>query len=319
MGRDRTGRARIATLAGGVGAARFLRGLARCVEQRLLDVIVNTADDEEFYGLHVSPDLDTITYTLADLANPQTGWGLKGDTFTTLKALARFYGPPWFNLGDRDLATHIFRTDQLRRGLKLSEVTAKIVQRFGVQARIMPMTDDPVRTFVKVAGKPPMPFQEFLVKNRARGVIERIEIRGADKATPHQAAIKALEQAAAVIVAPSNPIVSVGPILKLRGIREVLAAKRERVAAISPLVGDRPVKGPLDKMMRALGYEVSALGVARLYRDFVSVFVIDKVDSHYQQSILRLGLRPVVADAIIDSPARAKRLANAVLAALDVV
>ncbi len=308
---------KIAALAGGVGAAKFLRGLALCVEQRRLDIVVNTADDDQFYGLHVCPDLDTIVYTLGGVANPRTGWGIAHDTFATLKALSPFFGRPWFALGDHDFATHLFRTSRLAAGLPLSEVSAEIARRFGVRARVMPMSEQPVRTFVTLRGRAAMPFQEYLVRNRARGRVERVEFRGLEKARPLPAAVAALKNAAAVIVAPSNPIVSVGPILGFKAIRAALAAARERAAAISPIIGGRPVKGPLDKMLRGLGHEVSVLGVARLYQKLVGVFVIDRADRRYAQAIADLGLKPVVTDTLMATPKRAARLAETVLRALN--
>jgi LPPG:FO 2-phospho-L-lactate transferase len=309
--------ARIAALAGGVGAAKFLRGLALCVGQQRLDVVVNTADDEEFYGLRVCPDLDTVIYTLGAVANPRTGWGIARDTFATLGALARFYGRPWFALGDRDFATHLFRTSRLREGAALSEVTAEIASKFAVRARVMPMSDEPVRTFITVRGSAPMPFQEYLVRSRARGRVERIEFHGLKRARALPAAVAALKNAAAVIIAPSNPLVSVAPMLEFGAIKAALRSACERAAAISPIVAGRPVKGPLDRMMRGLGHEVSVLGVARLYRKLVSVFVIDHADRRYAQAIAELGFKPVVTDTIMRTPLRAARLAETVLRALN--
>lgn len=306
-------------LAGGVGAARFLRGLLRQFDQRRIRVIVNTGDDEEFYGLHVSPDVDTIVYTLAGVANPLHGWGLKGESFKVLAALERFYGRAWFALGDRDLATHLYRTERLRAGCTLSQVTGEIAARFGIKTNVIPMSDDRVRTFVKLRGRPDaLAFQEYLVHRRAHGAIEAIELRGADQAAPVPAALEAIESSAAVILAPSNPFVSLGPILALRGIREALRAVKSRVAAISPIVGGRTIKGPADRMMRGLGHEVSPLGVARLYQDFVGVFVLDNADRRYLASIEALGMRAVATDTIMANPARAARLADVVMRALAV-
>lgn len=301
-----------------MGAAKFIRGLACRIPQRSLTVIVNTADDENFHGLHVSPDVDTVTYTLAGVAHPGQGWGLENETFTVLGALSRFYGKPWFWLGDRDLATHLYRTDRLRSGAKLSEITAEIAGRFGVKAEVLPMSDDPVRTFVKVRGREAMPFQEYLVKRRARGTVELIELRGIEKARPLPAAMRAIRHSAAVILAPSNPFVSIEPILGLRGMREALGRIRERVAAISPIVGGRTIKGPADRMLRGMGLEASALGVAKLYRDVAGVFVLDTLDRRYTDPIRRLGMKPIVADTVMTSPAKAAELASVVLKALQV-
>ncbi|MGZ6252104.1 MAG: 2-phospho-L-lactate transferase [Candidatus Binataceae bacterium] len=301
-----------------MGAAKFLRGLVRAAGQPLLGVIVNTGDDEEFYGLHVSPDLDTIVYTLAGASNPLTGWGLEGETFTTLGALARFYGPAWFNLGDRDLATHMFRTQRIRAGEPLSRITTEIARRYGVGAQVMPMSDERVRTFVKVRGRAAIPFQEYFVRRRFRGTVERIELRGASRARPLPAALGAIRRSAAVIIAPSNPFVSIGPILALRGMREAMRRARPRVAAISPIVGGKAIKGPAAKMLRALGHQASALGVARLYRDVCAVFVIDNADRRVAAAVEKLGMHAIVTDTIMADETRAARLADVVLHALEV-
>jgi LPPG:FO 2-phospho-L-lactate transferase len=287
-------------------------------DPRRLSVIVNTGDDEEFYGLHVSPDIDTVTYTLAGLSNPDTGWGLSGESFNTLSALARFYGKGWFALGDRDLATHIYRTDRMRQGWPLSRITGDIAQRLKVKTRILPMSDDRVRTFVKVRGRQPMPFQEYFVRNRTRGVVERIELRGAQSARPLPQALEAIESSDAVILAPSNPFVSLGPILALEPIRSVLASIKDKVAAISPLVGGKPIKGPADKMMRGLGHEVSPLGFARLYRDCVGTVIIDQIDRRYLEPVRGLGFKAVATDTIMTDSSRAAALAQVVLNALEV-
>ncbi len=309
----------ITLLAGGVGAAKFLRGLVRCVDEARVTVIVNTGDDEEFHGLHVSPDIDTIVYTLAGLANPVHGWGLRGETFKVLAALEPFYGKPWFALGDRDLATHLYRTQRLREGFRLSEITADIARRLGVRARVRPMSDDAVRTFIKLRGKPQaLPFQEYFVRGRARGAIESIELRGLATAQPLPAMLEAVAKSSAIILAPSNPFVSLGPILGLRGFRDALHAVKERVVAISPIVGGHTIKGPADKMLRGLGHEVSALGVARLYRDIVGAFVLDHADHRQVAAIEALGMRAIVTDTIMSTPVRAARLAQVVMRALAV-
>ncbi|MGH7949071.1 MAG: 2-phospho-L-lactate transferase [Candidatus Binataceae bacterium] len=301
-----------------MGAAKFIRGLVRVVPPRRLVVVVNTADDDEFYGLHVSPDLDTVTYTLAGVENRVHGWGRDGETFNALGALARLCGEPWFMLGDRDLATHIYRSERLRAGAKLSDVTAEIAARFGVAARVLPMSDDRVRTFVKLMRRRAMPFQEYLVRNRARGKVERIELRGIKTARALPEVLRAARRAAAVLLAPSNPFVSLGPRLGLQGVRDALRSVRARVAAISPIVGGRTIKGPADKMLRGFGLEVSAVGVARLYSDIAGTFVIDRVDKSRAREIERLGMRAVVADTIMSSAGRAERLARVVLNSLPV-
>ncbi len=301
-----------------MGAAKFIRGLARRVDPHRLDIIVNTGDDDSFYGLHVSPDIDTVIYTLAGVVNRAQGWGREGETFNVLASLARFYGEPWFALGDSDLATHLYRSERLRAGGRLSQVTSELARSFGVEARVMPMTDDTVRTFVKVRGQPAMPFQEYFVRRRFRGTVERVELRGIERARPLAESLKAIAASAAVILAPSNPFVSLGPILALKGMRRALAAIRPRVAAISPIVGGKTIKGPADRMLRGLGHEVSPLGVARLYRDCVGVLVLDRTDRRYVEPIEALGMRAIATDTIMSSPARAARLADVVLKALAV-
>ena len=308
----------IVTLAGGVGAAKFIRGLVRRIAPQRLTVVVNTGDDETFYGLHVSPDLDTVTYTLANLVNREQGWGRVDETFTTLKELAHFYGKPWFALGDRDFATHLYRTERLRAGARLSEVTNEIARALGVKSQVLPMSDDRLRTFVKIRGRRALPFQQYFVRGRARGAVERIELRGAQDARALPAAIHALRTAAGTILAPSNPFVSLGPILALAGVRHTLARSRRRVAAISPIVGGRTIKGPADKMLRGLGMAVSPVSIARLYRDIVGVFVLDQIDRRYADAIEKLAMRTVVTDTIMTTPARAARLAEVVLRALEV-
>ncbi len=299
-----------------MGAAKFLRGLVRRIDPARLTVIVNTGDDEEFYGLHVSPDLDTITYTLAGVVNRAQGWGLEGESFNALAALARFYGKPWFGLGDRDLATHLYRSKRMREGAALDAITASLARAFGVKSTILPMSNDRVRTFVKLRGRAAIPFQEYFVRGRARGAVERIELRGIDRARPAPGVLAALGSSDAVILAPSNPFVSLGPILGLKGLREALCRNRDRVAAISPIIGGRPVKGPADKMLRGLGLEVSALGVARLYRDIVGTFVIDHADRALAPKVAALGIRAITTDTIMSTPVRAAHLAGVVLRAL---
>jgi len=301
-----------------VGAAKFLRGLVQRIDPARLTVIVNTGDDEEFYGLHVSPDIDTVTYTLAGVVNRGQGWGLEGESFNALDALGRFYGKPWFGLGDRDLATHLYRTERMRAGTSLTAITSEIARAFKIKSTILPMSDDRVRTYVKLRSRAAIPFQEYFVRGRARGTVERIELRGIDKARPARPVAAALRSSAAIILAPSNPFVSLGPIFGLRGVRDALKKNRARVAAISPIIGGKTVKGPADKMLRGLKMEVSALGVARLYRDIVGVFVLDDADRALAPKVEALGMRAVVTNTIMSTPERAADLARVVLTALSV-
>jgi len=303
-------------LAGGVGAARFLRGLCPLLDPARTSIIVNTADDDTFFGLHVSPDIDTVTYTLAGRVGPH-GWGLAGESFAALEALGRYYDDTWFQLGDRDLATHIFRTDALRRGRTLSQITRAIAARQGVRQRLLPMSDRPVRTRITLADVGTIAFQDYLVHRRGRGRVRAVRYAGARQARPAPGVLAALRGAEAIILPPSNPLVSIGPILAMSGVRAVLRRHR-RVAAVTPLVKGLPIKGPLDRMLRGLGHEVSVVGVARLYRDIVDVFVLDQRDAEQAPRIAALGMRPVVTDTIMRSPAQSRALARVVLGALAV-
>ena len=303
-------------LAGGVGGARFLRGLSRRTSPTDVTVVGNTGDDEEFFGLHVSPDLDTILYTLAGLADPGHGWGIAGDGFATLAGLKALGEPSWFQLGDRDFATHLFRTARLRAGWPLSRVTAALAAALRVRTTLLPMTDDTVRTFVHTdAGR--LAFQDYLVRRRARGAVRRIELAGARAARPAPGVLAAFRTSAAILIAPSNPLVSVEPILAVRGVRDVLRRRRSRVVAVTPLVAGRPLKGPLHRMLRGLGLEVSPRGVARLYRDVAGTFVLDVRDRSWQAAIEALGMRVVVTDTVMRTRAHAARLAAATVAAVE--
>jgi LPPG:FO 2-phospho-L-lactate transferase len=298
-----------------VGGARFLRGLSRRTDPERLVIIGNTADDEEFFGLHVAPDLDTVLYTLTGQADPDRGWGLDAETFACLDALDRLGEPTWFQLGDRDLATHLWRTQRLRAGWPLSRVTRELGRRHGLQPTLLPMTDDRVRTFVHT-GRGRLPFQIYLVRERARGRVRRIEIAGAARARPAPGVLAALRRSTAIVIAPSNPLVSVGPILAIPAIRRALARRRAPAAAICPLVGGRPVRGPLHRMLRGLGHEVSPRGIARLYAGLIDLFVLDGADARWASRIHADGLRVLVTDTVMHTPAHAGRLAMAVLAAL---
>lgn len=299
-----------------MGAARFLRGLSSLLDPHGLTVIVNTGDDEMFFGLHVSPDVDTVIYTLAGVVNALPGWGVRDDTFACLRTLSRFYDETWFRLGDKDLATHIFRTHILGRGQTLTAATAAIARAYGVRATVLPMSDAPVRTMIEVARRGPLPFQRYLVQGKGRGRVERIHLSGLRQARPTPAAIEAIRQATDVVIPPSNPLVSIGPILALRGMRSALHASRARVAAVSPIIAGAPVKGPLHHMLKGLGHEVSPVGVARLYRNLADIFVIDQRDAALAPRIAELGMRPIVTETLMTNAAASRRLAATVLSAL---
>jgi LPPG:FO 2-phospho-L-lactate transferase len=298
----------VVALAGGVGAARFLDGLARVLAPERLFIIGNTADDAEIHGLHISPDLDTVTYTLAGLADPQRGWGIRGDRFQCLEALGRLGAETWFQLGDRDLATHLYRTERLRQGQTLTEVTAEITAALGVRAAIAPMSDDRVRTRICTAAGE-LEFQTYFVKRRARDKVAGVRFDGAADARPAAGVLAAIQEAEAIVVCPSNPFISVGPILAVPGIREALRRRRERVAAISPIVGGRALKGPAAAMMKSMRARAAAAEVAQLYTDFAGVFVLDEVDRKQAAEVEALGVRAVVTNTIMSG--RRERIALA--------
>jgi LPPG:FO 2-phospho-L-lactate transferase len=310
----------LATLAGGVGAARFLAGLVRVVPPSEVVAVVNTADDDEFHGLHVSPDLDSVTYMLAGASNLAQGWGLEGETFNTLDALGRYGVPTWFRLGDKDLATHLYRTTRLRSGAPLSAVTAEIAAAWGLDVTLLPMTDDRVRTRITVSretgGVEELAMQRWFVGEQAAPPVVAVRFDGAAEATPAPGVAAALDAADTIVICPSNPVISIGPILALPGLRELLAARRDRVVAVSPIVGGAPVKGPADRLMAPLGIEVSCVGVARAYADVCGSLVIDAVDAERASEVEAAGVRAVVADTMMRSPEIAAALAAQTLAAV---
>jgi LPPG:FO 2-phospho-L-lactate transferase len=288
----------ITALAGGVGAAKSLTGLVKVVDARDLSVIVNTGDDIELFGLHISPDLDIVTYTLAGIVDEAKGWGIKGDTFQCLEALRKMGCEAWFNLGDRDLATHMFRTSLLNKGWKLSDVTAEIAQALGVGVRILPMTDDRFETrIVTAAGS--IHFEEYYVKNGFRDEVLGVDFLGAKTAKPAVGVLESIMDAETVVVCPSNPIVSIGTILAVDGVRDALRRTKAKKVAITPLIGGLPVKGPADKLLRGLGLEVSAFAVAKLYADFLDIFILDVVDAVEKSRIERLGIEVRVAPTLM--------------------
>ena len=302
----------ITALAGGVGAARFLQGLVQVVPEDEIMVIVNTGDDIELYGLHISPDLDIVMYTLAGIVDEEKGWGIREDTFNCLDMLRRYGHETWFKLGDRDLATHIYRTQLLKSGRSLSEATERLCQRLGVRVRILPMTNEKFETRI-VTDAGTMHFQEYLVKREARDRVTKVIFEGAQEARPAPQVIDSILNANAVIICPSNPIVSIGTILSVRTIRSTLKETEAKVIAISPIVGGSPVKGPADKLMRGLGLEVSACAVAELYQDFLDAFVIDQVDEAERDRIEKLGLHVVTTNTLMKSIEDKVRLARVVL------
>jgi LPPG:FO 2-phospho-L-lactate transferase len=304
----------IAVIAGGVGAARFLRGLLNVVDPADVTAIVNTADDIVLHGLHISPDLDTVTYTLAGAINPETGWGLDGETWQAMTLLERYGGEAWFRLGDRDLATHLYRTQRLGEGASLSEVTAEITRTWGLGLRVLPMSDDPVTTMVTVPDDGEIGFQEYFVGRRHAVATEKVRFAGVEAAAPAPGVLAAIAGAARVVIAPSNPIVSIGPVLALPGLRETLADVRDRTVAISPIVAGAALKGPADRMLADLGHESSVVGVARLYREVAASLVIDRADAGRAGEVEAEGMAVVVTDTVMRDVGVAAALARAVLA-----
>lgn len=302
----------IVALAGGVGAAKLILGLTKIIDQKDLTIIVNTGDDIELHGLHISPDLDIIAYTLAGLVDEEKGWGFRGDTFSSLNALRGFTGEEWFNLGDRDLATHIYRTDLLGKGETLSEVTAKISRALGLEAKLLPMTDEKFETRI-VTKEGTMHFEEYMVRRGAKDEVLGVEFFGVENARPAQGVINAIQDAERVIICPSNPIVSIGTILAVKGVREALKRTKARKIAVSPIIAGAPVKGPADKLMKGLGFEVSAFSVAEIYSDFVDVFVIDVSDVGEKNRIAQLGLEVKVTPTLMRTLDDKVRLARVVL------
>lgn len=302
----------IVVLAGGVGAARFLQGLVQVVPQEQLTVIVNTGDDRDFYGLHVSPDLDIVMYTLAGVVDEVHGWGIHNDTYATMQQLTHYGNEDWFMLGDRDLATHIHRTNLLHQGKSLSEVTEQLRNYFGLQMRILPMTDHLVATHIQTPiGL--LHFQEYMVKRRCADEVQEVVFVGASESRPSPGVLDAIKDSEAILIAPSNPIVSIGSILAVPGIHDALHEASGMVVAVSPIVGGAPIKGPADKLMRGLGMEVSPVGVARCYRDFLDVMVIDKQDEHLLNEIEDLGIPAVATDTIMRDMVAKVALARKVL------
>ncbi len=317
MNRRSVKRRPVVALAGGVGAARFLSGLTRVVAPERVFIIGNTADDAEIHGLHISPDLDTVTYTLAGLANPQHGWGIRGDSFRCLEALGRLGADTWFQLGDLDLATHLYRTERLRQGATLSTVTSEITDALKVRSALVPMSNERVRTRICTPSGE-LEFQNYFVKRRARDRVTAMRFEGASEAAPAPGVLEAIAEAEAVILCPSNPFISIGPILAVPGIREALQRIRGRVLAISPIVGGRALKGPAARMMKSMCLRASAAEVAKLYRDFVGVFVLDEVDRKQDVQVKALEMRPVVANTVMSGLRERKTLAKVVARELGI-
>jgi LPPG:FO 2-phospho-L-lactate transferase len=319
----------IVTLAGGVGAARMLAGLVRVVDPARLTAIVNVGDDLVLHGLHISPDLDTVTYTLAGAINTETGWGLTGETWQAREMVERYGGVSWFGLGDRDLGTHLYRTQRLSEGADLATVTDEIARAWDLGLRLVPVTCDRLRTMVTLAaddapgpGSPGLPagteigFQEYFVQRHHAVPISSVRVDGAEAARPTTGLLDAIAEAEAVVIAPSNPIVSIGPVLAVPGVLDAVTARRDDVVAVSPIVAGAALKGPADRMLVELGHEASVVGVARLYAPFAATLVIDEADADRVGDVEAEGVRCVVTPTVMRTPELASALARTTLAAV---
>lgn len=303
----------VVVLSGGVGAAKLLRGMSRVVDPASITAVVNTADDTVLHGLHISPDLDTVTYTLAGQDDTERGWGLRGETWQAMEMVRRYGGIDWFNLGDRDLGTHLYRTHRIREGAPLSQVSAEIAKAWGIDITIVPVTDDRIETRVTVAELGEIGFQEYFVRLRHDVEVSAVRFEGADAATPAPGVLEAMDAATTVVIAPSNPVVSVAPLLAIHDLRTAVEERRDATVAVSPIVGGAALKGPAARLMRDLGIEPSALGVARHYLDLAATIVIDDVDADLAPRIEALGMTCVVTDTIMADVDRATALSRIVV------
>jgi LPPG:FO 2-phospho-L-lactate transferase len=311
---------RVVALAGGIGAGKFLRGLLRVVPPKDVTVVVNTADDIELHGLHVSPDLDSIVYWLGAVMDRDRGWGRRDDSFRATGELRRFGAEgSWFGLGDLDLATHLFRTGLLRSGASLSEATARVAAGFGLACRVLPMSDDPVTTRIEAVSmgrQLDLHFQEYWVQRQGADEVKAVRYAGADEARPAPGVLEAISGADAVVFPPSNPVASIGPILAVPGVREAVEAKRSSAVGVSGIVGGAPLAGMADRLLPATGVEVSAAGVAGLYRDLLSGWVIDRADEALRSRIEGLGMRVAVTDTVMTGDVAAEQVARTALSLL---
>jgi len=303
---------KVIALAGGVGASKLLLGLYEVMDPRDLTIIVNTGDDIVLHGLKISPDLDIVTYTLAGIVDLAKGWGFRGETFHALKRLAHFGRANWFHLGDRDLATHIHRTAMLAEGKSLSQAAESIRTALGVKSCILPMSDDPVPTIID-SNEGPLHFQEYLVKHRTEPVVHGIRFAGVESTHPAPGVLEAIASADRIIVCPSNPLISIGPILAVPHVRDQLRAHKEKVFAVCPIVGGKSLKGPSDKMLAQLGHQSTALGVAKLYADFTGTFVIDSADKAQASPIAAFGMKVAILPTVMKTRTQKRKLARALL------
>lgn len=313
---------RVCVIAGGVGAARLLSGLVQVVDPTGITAVVNVGDDDVLHGLRVSPDLDTITYTLAGAVDPGRGWGLRGETWQAMESLRRYAAAAarpdigWFNLGDRDLGTHLWRSTRLDEGATLTQVTAEITRAWGLDLRLLPVTDDPVATVLERPDGSELSFQEYFVREHHGVAVSAVSFRGAATARPGPDVVRSIADADAVIIAPSNPVISIAPVLAVPGVRAAVRDARDRCVAVSPIVGGAALKGPADRLLRELGHEVSVVGIAHLSAELASTLVIDEVDAALAPDVEGAGIRCVVAATVMATPAVAASLASTCLAAV---
>ena len=299
---------RIVVLCGGVGAAKLLQGLVKVVAPNSVTAIVNTGDDLSLHGLHICPDIDTVIYTLGNEINPDTGWGLRDEGWRAMDMVAMYGGIDWFRLGDRDIGTHLFRTQRLSEGATLSEVTREIAAKWGVGINVIPMSNDPVRTIVTTVRGEDLNFQDYFVRLAHDVEIASIKFQGHETAHPAPELISEILEADIILVAPSNPLVSIAPILSIAGIRDVLQKRRKDVIAISGIIGGKALKGPAGRLLNELGYEASASAVAEMYKDIVGTFVIDDIDKHEKKRIQELGLNCIITDTVMTNSTKAADL-----------
>lgn len=303
----------IAALAGGVGAARMLQGLVKVVPAGDITAIVNTGDDTVLHGLYISPDLDTVMYTLAGAINTETGWGLAGETWHVMESLERLGGITWFNLGDQDLATHCYRTQRLSEGATLGEVTAELARSWGVRVRMLPVTDDLLRTRLRLVDGPEVAFQEYFVHRRHDVAVSEVCFEGSSTARPGPGVLEALSGASSIVVCPSNPVVSIGPLLAVPGVLDALTTRREDIVGVSPIVAGAALKGPADRLLRELGFEPSVVGVAKWYAPWMGTLIIDEADADLCDAVEAEGLRCVVAPTVMSTSERSLDLARTVI------
>lgn len=310
----------ILVICGGVGAARFLRGLVDVVEPSSITAVINVADDMVLHGLSISPDIDTVTYTLADAIDPERGWGLRDETWRAMESIARYGDGDWFSLGDQDLATHMHRTARLADGARLTEVTNEIARAWDVAVRLLPVSDDPISTRVTRADTDQeISFQEYFVGHKHAVPVGAVRFAGIDEATPSPEVMTAIDDADTIVIAPSNPIVSIEPVMAVPGLREALRAARAPIVSISPIVGGAALKGPAADMMDALGHGADVAGVARLWADDVDLMLIDNVDAHRARAVCEAGIVPYITDTVMATPERRARLARTTLAAASLL